>query len=117
MKKNKILSKLFLALFLAGAVQSGIAQEGMDLSGIWSFQLDDEKAGERERWFEKDLTESISLPGSTDEQGFGVRATEPQRTRLTREYRYVGPAWYQKTIKVPESWQGKHVELFLERVL
>ena len=29
----------------------------------------------------------------------------------------MGPAWYQKTIDIPESWQGKHVELFLERAM
>jgi len=117
MKTHKFLTTLFLVFLMQGVAQHGLAQKSMDLSGTWSFQLDDEKVGERERWFEKDLAESISLPGSTDEQGFGVKATEPQRTRLTREYRYVGPAWYQKTIDVPESWQGKHVELFLERAM
>jgi hypothetical protein len=29
----------------------------------------------------------------------------------------VGPAWYQKTIDIPEPWQGKHIELFLERAM
>ncbi len=117
MNRIKFFFTIFLTLLLAGAPQHGIAQEAMDLSGTWSFQLDDEKVGEPERWFEKELAESIRLPGSTDEQGFGVKAAEPQRTRLTREYRYVGPAWYQKTIDIPESWQGKHVELFLERAM
>ena len=28
---------------------------------------------------------------------------------------YVGPAWYQRTISVPEKWKGKRVCLFLER--
>ncbi|MEA3477116.1 MAG: glycoside hydrolase family 2 TIM barrel-domain containing protein, partial [Bacteroidota bacterium] len=36
---------------------------------------------------------------------------------LTREYSYIGPAWYQKKIVIPQSWQGKVVQLFLERVL
>ena len=112
-RSHWILSAIILCTF----AQFCTAQERMDLSGTWSFQLDDEKAGERERWFEKDLAESIRLPGSTDEQGFGVRAVKPQRTRLTREYRYVGPAWYQKTIEIPESWKGKYVELFLERAM
>jgi hypothetical protein len=117
MKTNKFLATLFLAFLLGGALHHALAQQTMDLSGTWTFQLDYEKTGERERWFEKDLEESINLPGSTDEQGFGVKATELQKTRLTREYRYVGPAWYQKTIPIPESWQGKHVELFLERAM
>jgi hypothetical protein len=117
MKTNKFLRTVFLASILGGAVHYGMAQQTLDLSGTWSFQLDSEKVGERERWFEKDLEQSISLPGSTDEQGFGVKASEPQKTRLTREYRYVDPAWYQKTIEIPGSWMGKHVELFLERAM
>ena len=88
----------------------------LDLSGPWDFQLDGRYVGERERWFEKDLKDEILLPGSTDEAGFGVKS-EPDPVRLTREYRYVGPAWYQKTIEIPESWEGKHVELFLERAM
>ena len=97
--------------------QFSTAQQSIDLSGTWSFQLDNEKAGEQQRWYNKDLNDNINLPGSTDEQGFGVKAKVAQKTRLTREYRYVGPAWYQKTIEIPESWQGKHVELFLERAM
>ncbi len=88
----------------------------MNLCGEWSFQPDAEKSGLRERWFEKDLKERIVLPGSTDEAGFGVRSA-PDPVRLTRENRHVGPAWYQKTVEIPESWQGKRVVLFLERAM
>jgi hypothetical protein len=92
------------------------AGQAMDLGGDWAFQLDQNKAGLRERWFSKELTDEITLPGSTDEAGFGTKS-EPDPVRLTREHRYVGPAWYQKTIEIPESWQGKHVELLLERAM
>jgi len=95
---------ILIAAILCILVQPSMAQQSIDLRGTWSFQLDNEKAGEQQRWYNNDLQEQINLPGSTDEQGFGVKATEPQKTRLTREYRYVGPAWYQKTIEVPESW-------------
>ena len=78
------------------------AQQILDLSGTWSFQLDEQKVGLQDRWFEKKLKDKIRLPGSTDEAGFGAKS-EPEPTRLTREYRYVGPAWYQKTIKIPKS--------------
>lgn len=87
-------------------MQAAAAQNTVDLSGNWSFQLDDARVGQQERWFVKDLKDEILLSGSTDERGFGVKAAKPERTRLTREYRYLGPAWYQKTIEVPESWQG-----------
>jgi hypothetical protein len=88
----------------------------MDLGGEWSFQLDTQKSGLRERWFEKDLKDRIPLPGSTDEAGFGARSV-PDPARLTREHRHVGPAWYQKTVEIPESWQGRRVVLFLERAM
>ena len=93
------------------------AQEHLNLSGRWSFQLDYNKTGEIQRWYNNELKEAICLPGSTDEQGFGIKAAEPQVSRLTREYRYVGPAWYQRTIEVPENWKGKYIELFLERAM
>ena len=104
-----------IAVMTCTALTYGAAQT-MDLRGQWAFQLDDQKVGARERWFNQDLKDEISLPGSTDEAGFGAKS-EPDPVRLTREYRYVGPAWCQKTVEIPQSWQGKHVELFLERAM
>jgi hypothetical protein len=34
---------------------------------------------------------------------------------LISDYHYVGAAWYQKEITVPENWAGQAVELYLER--
>lgn len=34
---------------------------------------------------------------------------------LISDYHYVGRAWYQKEVTIPEDWSGKKVELFLER--
>jgi len=112
--RNIALILLFPLSVVAGAATPD--QISLDLSGKWSFQLDDSHVGERERWFEKDPKDEIHLPGSTDQAGFGD-PMETQNTRLTRAHRYVGPAWYQKTVEIPESWQGKHIELFLERVM
>ena len=98
------------------AIQAGAEEQTVDLCGTWSFQLDDGRIGQRDRWFGKDLKDEIKLPGSTDEAGFGAKS-EPDPVRLTREHRYVGPAWYQKTIEVPASWKGKQVVLFLERAM
>ena len=114
---KKKLHIIVLIAIMCTLVKVSTAQQSIDLSGTWSFQLDNEKAGEQQRWYNNDLADEILLPGSTDEQGFGAKAAEPQRFRLTREYRYVGPAWYQKTIEVPEDWKGKYIELFLERAM
>lgn len=34
---------------------------------------------------------------------------------LISDYHYVGRAWYQKEVTIPEDWSGKNVELYLER--
>ena len=111
----KYTAPIWIVSITCVAMQAGTAEQ-IDLRGDWAFQLDGQKVGQRERWFEKDLQDEIRLPGSTDEAGFGVES-EPDPVRLTREYRYVGPAWYQKTIEVPASWRGKHIVLFLERAM
>jgi hypothetical protein len=36
------------------------------------------------------FSESITLPGSTDQAGFGNKVTSAHKDRLTREYEYVG---------------------------
>lgn len=106
-----VLSALLVSISISPA-----SAQVMNLDGEWSFQLDTGKSGLRERWFEKDLKDRIPLPGSTDEAGFGVKSA-PDPVRLTREHRHVGPAWYQKTVEIPESWQGKRSVLFLERAM
>ncbi|WP_282036818.1 sugar-binding domain-containing protein [Saccharicrinis aurantiacus] len=34
---------------------------------------------------------------------------------LISDYHYVGAAWYQKEVMIPENWNGKSIELYLER--
>ena len=121
MAPNKTIINIprFLIAFALICALNAVAQtpQNIDLSGAWSFQLDGGRVGERERWFEKSLTEEIRLPGTTDESGFGDEATESSLDKLTRRNSYYGPAWYRKTIHIPESWKGRRVELFLERVM
>lgn len=89
----------------------------LNLAGSWSFQLDEQDRGINELWFEKALKTNISLPGTTDEAGFGEKTIGAAYGRLTRKHRYVGPAWYQKDILIPPEWENKSIFLFLERVL
>lgn len=90
-----------------------------DLSGAWRFRLDPKDEGLPGQWFSKTLTggETIRLPGTTDEAGFGQRTTGAETGVLTRVVKYYGPAWYQRTIEIPATWAGKEAELFLERVI
>jgi hypothetical protein len=112
----------------------------LNLVGEWRFALDPDNKGESEQWHLRALEDTIPLPGTTDLAGkgyplrrdtmdYGVPLLEsdwpskpaPARAdeagHLVRDYYYVGKAWYQRTIDVPQEWKGKHIRLFLERVL
>ena len=96
---------------------SGLAfgQDHVSLAGEWSFQLDSKKTGVSEQWYERDLDDRISLPGTTALAGKGNANRERYPNRLTPRFSYTGAAWYQKTIDIPSKWQGKRIRLFLER--
>jgi hypothetical protein len=113
------------------------------LAGQWSFKLDPNNVGQQEKWYGKKLTDSIKLPGSTAENGYGddlsvetkwtgqivdkswftddkyAKYRQPGSIKipfwLTPVKHYVGPAWYQKQVNIPHSWGGKRIVLFLER--
>lgn len=114
-----------------------------DLSGVWRFALDRGDAGTRERWFARELDGEIRLPGVLQAQGFGdpvgrdtpwVMTLYDRNWHLRREYRevagaaevkvpflcqpprhYLGVAWYQRDITVPDEAAGQRLALFLER--
>ena len=87
----------------------------VSLAGDWAFALDRENRGIRDQWFKRKLDEQIQLPGTTDEAGLGDVTGEACEDRLSRTLRWMGPAWYQKMVEIPESWAGKKLFLFLER--
>ncbi len=91
------------------------ASETTDLSGTWLFRLDPNAVGIREKWFNETLPDQVRLPGSVEENRRGTQTTQPAVGRLTRVYEYVGAAWFQRELTIPESWQGKRITLFLER--
>jgi hypothetical protein len=86
------------------------------LAGQWRFALDPNKEGLEKQFFNRELPERISLPGSTDEAKLGTpNRDRPTLDGLYRLYLYEGPAWYQRDIQIPGAWQGKQVSLLLER--
>jgi len=123
------------------ATKAGLSE--ISLAGRWSFRLDPKDVGQQEKWYAGKLAESIKLPGSTTENGYGDDIsvdtkwtgqivdkswfTEDKYEKyrqagsikipfwLTPVKHYVGPAWYQKQVDVPESWSGKRIVLLLER--
>lgn len=125
------------------ASQAPAPAEPMDLAGTWRFRLDPGDVGQQQRWFSQTLPQSIRLPGSLQEQGFGeeirvdtrwtgdiidrsyfespryARYRQPGNIKvpfwLQPKRHYVGPAWYQRDVIIPRGWQHKRVVLELER--
>lgn len=102
---------------------SSSQDSSLSLAGEWEVALDSTDAGIVEQWFAKSFDTRITLPGTTDEAGLGVPCTlepsvgQPQVSHLTRRNSYIGPAWYTREVEIPASWQGKAVELSMERVI
>lgn len=104
------------ALLLACMPSSGNAAPAISLAGHWQFALDPKNVGVTEAWFGTSLPETVTLPGSTDENKKGApNDRKPDMQRLSRLYEYTGPAWYERHIGIPTAWKGKRVVLFLER--
>ena len=135
---------LSLALFIVLPAFELFASDTIDLSGQWQFAIDSKDIGQKQQWFAGSLPESntIELPGSIQAQGFGdtpdmntqwvgdIRNDEwnkpkyaPYRTKdnfkmpfwLQPDKYYKGPAWYQKKVNIPRSWNNKRITLTLER--
>jgi hypothetical protein len=87
----------------------------LSLAGEWRVRLDPTSVGTDEHWERADYSEAVHLPGSLDQNGKGTPNNEAHRSRLSRLHEYVGPAWYQREIDIPEAWAGRALELFLER--
>ena len=51
------------------------AQKIIDLSGKWSFSIDRQDNGEKEKWFSHTLNDCINLPGSMPEKLKGDEVT------------------------------------------
>jgi len=138
-------SIFFCLLILLGTTFACSQKEPdiIDLSGKWTYQLDSLEKGEAEKWFTQDFSQTLELPGALRNYGIGNEpdlktkwtgsiydsswyfnpALAKYRTSgnmkfpfwLTPVKHYVGMAWFQKEIVIPENWTSKDLILFLER--
>jgi hypothetical protein len=134
---------LCLFLLLASNALAQPAAAVIPLAGEWRFAMDRADAGVNEKWFNQDLADKIQLPGILQSQGYGddIAVNTPwvlglgARAWQTRpEYapyrqpgkikvsflsqppkHYLGVAWYQRDVEIPQGWSGKLVHLLLER--
>ena len=129
---KKYLSVLFIFLSLMACRQ---VDDKQSLQGKWLFALDPNDIGLTEQWYNKSLNDTIHLPGSLQEQGYGDNvgietpwtgqivdrswydAPQYEKFRqpgnikvpfwLNPDKHYVGVAWYQKEVEIPASWNGR----------
>ena len=104
------------------------ASEALSLAGKWRFEMDSKDVGKAEGFFKRELTGGIQLPGSMSENGIGNPITVIRQNTWGGSWTtnpvwhpmikidYRGAAWYQTSVTIPEEWQGKIIDLFLERV-
>ncbi len=132
-----------VSLLLALVMATPLLAAEIDLAGTWQFSLDPEDIGMAEAWFARSLPDTIQLPGTLQEQGYGneITATTPWVGRLYDKYwylrrefkkyaqpgriqvpfwlqperHYVGAAWYRRAIEIPESWRDRRVVVHFER--
>jgi beta-galactosidase/beta-glucuronidase len=102
-------------LFFISCNKDQPVREQLDLSGTWQFETDEQNTGIAQQWYLKDLKESIHLPSTMDQAGKGHTVVQVNPAHLNRIYQYEGPAWYRRKVTIPSSWQGKQVQLVLER--
>lgn len=85
-------------------------QENMlPLAGTWRFRLDQEKVGVEKRWFSEKLDDSVTLPGTTDTNHKGVFKDERAGDRLSRDWLWKSPAWYQREVAATRAVKVKPV--------
>ena len=110
---------IFISLsFVIGLFYSCKQETGglIDLSGTWEFQLDSLNVGQEQHWYSSPLKETIVLPGTIDSNQKGNKNLNKEETSyLSREYYYVGKAWYSKSVEIPVNWKNKSILLTLER--
>ncbi len=112
--KNSFYLLLFL-IVVSCSHQNVDYRHTVNLAGKWRFKLDTNNTGINNRWFSTELSDSIDLPGTTDENKKGFKNTDVSTEHLNRIYQYEGIAWYQKNITIPSEAEGKHIYLYLER--
>jgi hypothetical protein len=110
-----------LRLFLQAAIFAIVTGHALadtavqSLAGEWRFELDGKNEGVAAKWHTRKLHDTVTLPGTTDTNQKGEKTTYQPADRLARKWLWIGPAWYQRDVTVPEDWAGKRITLFFER--
>ncbi len=141
-RQRKIMTNIIRlsVVFLLALQPIASAQDRLPLEGAWQFELDPDDVGIDQGWASRSLPYPIDLPGTIDLRGEGhsldrntmtypvefeyskfpatqITSKADERGFLVRDHYYLGRAWYQKEITIPDTWSGKSIQLSLERVI
>ncbi|MCH5719296.1 glycoside hydrolase family 2 TIM barrel-domain containing protein [Niabella hibiscisoli] len=109
--------KYLLTVLALGCITFCSAQDKISIAGPWKIRLDADSLYYNQHKPPAEFTQTIQLPGTTDEAGLGSKTIGSDYGILTRAFKHIGPAWYQRQIHIPADWKGKNTYLLLERVL
>lgn len=79
-----------------------------NLSGEWNLALNDYSTGMQ-------MSDKVNLPGTLDTNKKGTYNLNDDINRLSRYFKYTGPATYQKRIYISEKCSSKNIVLYMER--
>lgn len=105
----------YTLFFTACQFEPSTTRDRIDLTGPWQFALDTADTGIEGKWFLSQLSDEITLPGTTDTNQKGFLNKDTTTLHLNRVYKYEGVCWYRKEVNVPESFSNKSIWLHLER--
>ena len=140
---KQILIYIIVIATAFAACQKPAVQQKIDLAGEWKFAIDSLDKGISEKWFDQELADKVTLPGSMTTNGKGDEISlktpwtgqivdssffkKPEYAKFRQSGNikipfwlqpvkyYKGAAWYQKEVTIPENWNGQFIGLFLER--
>ncbi len=89
----------------------------MNLAGEWRFAFDPAETGINYcgGWYDLELPERVILPGGTHTNHIGIKNTVMDKDNIGEPWIYIGAAWYQRDIEIPQEWAGKQITLYMER--
>lgn len=88
----------------------------ISLAGQWQFRQDPKRQGVAEKWYSESFSDTIMLPGSMEENGYGDIPRVPTSNDLNHTYYYKGWAWYQTEFYLSEEQARQHITLLLGHV-
>jgi hypothetical protein len=119
LRKIKSVILLSSLCLIAGVVlaqsKNETVRQVLSLAGQWGSRLDLSNDGTKNNWQDSSFRDFVKLPGSLEENKRGKFVRDTTTDHLSQTYRYIGAAWYQKQIEIPQQWKNKSLQLTLER--